>query len=227
MNDYRLNFFSKIENKYNIALKKDRCIILRYDARNTTKNKNINLLKEDEGSFAYALKKATEELTKKYNCLAYIASDEINLIILDTKKFLKYFKSNYAQEITASISQELSFLFHKNYKKNFIIFAGRAFSVYRDNINSYLIYRKHTNVSVLTVYYIKRYSKNYINFQNKSFLELDEIASKNIEGYNERTLYQKEGICYLNGNEYPIETILTNDLKLLIINTSIRIDDDI
>lgn len=210
MTKTRTDFFGKIEDKYNIALSKNRPIILRFDARNTTKNKNLNLLDESEGSFTYALKKTSEEISIKYKCLVYVACDEINIIIFNVKNFLEYFKSNYAQEITASISQEISFIFHKYYTKKFTIFAGRAFSLYKDNVNSYLIYRKHTSVSVLSIYYCKRYGN--INFHKKSYNELHKLALEQVDGYKNRTIYQQEGICYYKGFEYTIEEILQSNL---------------
>ena len=87
----RLDFFCKIEDKYNIALKKDRGVILRFDARNTTKNKSINLLDESEGSFSYALKQTAKLLSSKYKCIVYIACDEINILI-NNKNFFNLFK---------------------------------------------------------------------------------------------------------------------------------------
>lgn len=213
MKKTRIDFFSKIENKYNITLSKERPIILRFDARNTTKSQNINLLIENKDTFSYALKKTAEEISIKYKCLTYVACDEINIIIFDVKSFLKEFKSNYAQEITSTIAQYISFIFHKYYKNNFIVFAGRAFSVYEDNVNSYLIYRKHTNVSVLTTYYCKKYGN--INFYKKSYNELNKLALENIDGYKDRTVYQKEGICYYKGVQYTIEEILKSDFKKL------------
>ena len=128
----RVEFFSKIENKYNIGLKKNRAVVLRFDARNTTANSQINLLDETEGSFSYALKKTAEILSKKYSYLyIYVACDEINIFITDTKKMLSRMKSNYAQEITCIFAQEISYIFHKYYKE-FVLFAGRSFSVYQD-----------------------------------------------------------------------------------------------
>lgn len=219
----RLEFFSKIEDKYNIGLKTDRCIVLRFDARNTTKNKKINLLDESEGSFSYALKKTSKNFTSKYPYLyIYVAVDEINIIVLDSKKFLKRFKSNNAQEITCTISQELSFEFHK-YFNGRILFAGRSFSVYKDNLNSYLIYRKHTNVPTLSIYFIKRFST--INRIGVKFPDLDKYAIDNIKGYKERTTYQKEGLIYYKGMEFELEEILKyRTIENLTMNT-LEIDD--
>ena len=225
MKESRIDFFSKIENKYNIGLKRNRPIILRFDARNTTKNKEINLLDETKDSFSYALKETCKILSLKYQCLIYVACDEINIIIKDTKRFLKNFKSNLAQEITTTIGQEISFYFHQYYKKDFILFAGRCFSVYEDNINSYLIYRKHTNIPVLTIYFLKRHSG--IDIHKKSYLELDKYAKENLELYNKRTLYQSEGIIYLKGKEYSIEDYLTNNIKETIILNNKKKDLDI
>lgn len=227
----RLDFFSKIENKYNIELSKNRPIILRYDARNTTKNTKINLLDENIGTFSYSLKKTAKQISFKYKCLTYVACDEINIIIYDIDKFLKFFKSNYAQEITSTLAQEISHIFHQYYKKKFILFAGRAFSVYKDNINSYLIYRKHTNVSVLTTYYIKKYGEGNINIYKKSYNDLHNLAINKIKGYKDRNNFQKEGICYYNGLEFCIEDILNSKIEelntKLNINTTPIIDNDI
>lgn len=224
----REDFWGKIENKYNIGLKKDRGIILRFDGRNITKDKSINLLDETSG-FSYALKQVAKELSLKYSYLyIYIATDEINIMILDTDKLLKNMKSNYAQEIVTTFGQEISYIFHKYYKDRFIIFAGRAFSVYQDNYPSYLIYRKHTNKSVLTTYFLKRRN---ITVHNKNFTEKEAEAIK-FDDYNNRTLYQSEGIIYYRGKEIGVETVLkegienlSKTMKVSLINESIIKDD--
>lgn len=213
----RIEFFSKIEDKYNIGLKKNRPIIIRLDARNTTKNKKINLLNEAENSFSYSLKKTCEILTKKYSCMyIYVACDEVNIIIFDTIKFLKYMKSNYAQEIICSVSQEFSYIFHKYYKERFILFAGRAFSCYKDNLNSYLIYRKHTNASVLMYYYLRRIE--HLNITNMPFTDMYKYGLQNCENFTKRTEYQINGIVYYRGKEFSIEEVLTKTLKELLIS---------
>lgn len=207
----RVEFFSKIENKYNIGLNKQRPIIIRLDARNTTKNRNINLLDESKNTFSYALKQASKELSNKYPYfLIYIAADEVNIIVLNTKSLLTKMKSNYAQEISSHIVQEFSHLFHKYYKE-FIIFDSRAFSIYKDNINSYLIYRKHTNCTVLLSYYLTRIRN--VNIFKMSYEEMFDYGMKNFEDFNKRTSYQKEGIIYYKGFEVFIEDYLQSSLE--------------
>lgn len=224
----RDEFWGKIENKYNIALKKDRGIILRFDARNTTKDKSLNLLDEEHG-FSHALKETAKELSLKYSYLyIYIATDEINIMITDTNMFLKKMKSNYAQEVTGFFAQEISHIFHKYYTDRFVYFAGRAFSVYKDNFPSYLIYRKHTSKTVLTTYFLKR--KN-IDVFGKKFVERDAEGMK-FEDYKNRTPFQTEGLIYYKGKEFEVEDILVNgfeniskDVKLSLINENIVQDD--
>lgn len=218
----RIDFFSKIEEKYNIALKKKRGIIVRIDARDTTKNKNLNLLDEEHG-FTYALKTASLEFSKKYPfILVYTAVDEVNFLVLDTDKLLSSMKSNYAQEITAVISQEFSYLFHKYYDK-FVRFAGRSFSLYKDNYNSYLIYRKHTNVSVLTVYFLK---KNGFYIHKKTYNEMHKIGMT-IESYRNRTPYQIAGSVFYRGIVFEIEYVIINGINNLIKPQTIVFDDEI
>ncbi len=218
----RVDFFSKIENKYNIALKKNRGIIIRIDARNTTKNKNINLLDEENG-FSYALKTASLEFSKKYPfIMLYTAVDEVNFLISDTNKLLESMKSNYAQEITSVISQEFSYLFHKHYNQ-FVRFAGRSFSLYKDNFNSYLIYRKHTNTSVLTVYFLKRHK---IPVHKKNYNEMNEMGME-IKEYRNRTNYQKEGSIFYRGIIFDIEDVLKNGIENLIKPQTVIVDNEI
>lgn len=219
----RIDFFSKIEDKYNIGLKRNRGIICRIDARKTTGNKNIDLLDEKHG-FTYALKSACLEFSKKYqSVLVYVAVDEVNFLIVDTKRFLNSMKSNYAQEITGIICQEFSYIFHQYYDK-FTLFAGRSFSVYKNNFNSYLIYRKHTNKSVLTVYFFK--NKQKISVCHKSYKELDALGL-NIEEYKNRTVYQKEGIVYYKGLTFEIEDVLINGIDNLISPKTVIFDKNL
>lgn len=89
----RVDFFSKIENKYNIGLNKQRPIIIRLDDRNTTKNRNINLLDESKNTFSYTLKQASKALNNKYPYfLIYIAANKVNIIVLNTKSLLTKMK---------------------------------------------------------------------------------------------------------------------------------------
>ena len=213
----RLDFFSKIEAKYDIGLNTKRCIVIRFDARNTTKNTKINLLDEREGSYSYAMKKACKTLTEKYKYMyIYIASDEVNMIVLDSKKFLENFKSNNAQEITCTMAQELYYEFHKNFT-NQIFFAGRSFSLYEDNLKSYLIYRKHSNIPTLTIYYLKKYFPN-INRIGIKYLDLNNYAEKNVKGYTERTEYQKQGVVCYKGEFFSVEEVIKTESISLLYN---------
>lgn len=218
----RLDFFSKIESKYDIGLKSDRGIICRIDARNTTGNDNINLLDEEHG-FTYALKTASLEFSKRHSTvLIYVATDEVNFLIADTKRFLSTMKHNYAQEITSIISQEFSYLFHQNYDK-FTVFSGRSFSVYKNNFNSYLINRKHMNRNVLATYFFKKHN---LPFYRKTYKEMEEFGNK-IESYRNRTIYQKEGIVYYRGITFKIEDVIQNGIDNLITPTTIIWDNSI
>lgn len=208
----RIEFFHKIESKYNIQLNRNRPFVVRLDGRHITGNKQINLLDDSEGTFTYALKMACKRMSA--NFLIYMATDEVNIIVLDSAAYIKTLKHNYAQEATACIAQEFSYIFHQYYTKGFVMFAGRAFSLYKDNVYSYLIYRKHSNTNVLLNYYLKRELGMNIS-KGVSFKEYEELANER-EGFRNRTALQKEGIAFYKGFEFQIEEILTNNLNELV-----------
>lgn len=203
----RPEFFKNIEEKYiqNISIQKP--FIIRFDGKNITSNKNINLLDETYLSFSDCLKKTSLYLSNKYkNVIIYCASDEINICVKNPKEFLNNFDKNRISEILSILNQEIFFYFYSLYKKP-IFFIPKFLSLYEDNFYSYFIYRKHCNMNTLSIYFKKKYFPN-INHIGLKYKDLNNILSVNSEKYNKRTIYQTEGLCYFNGNILEIEDIL-------------------
>lgn len=205
----RFEFFSKIDKKYNLEIDKKKVICIRADGKGITSNKKINLLDEKKGSFSDSLKECAKLFSIKYqDSLVFCATDEIDFLFLNIDNFLNNYSSNRVQEFCSLFSQELFLEFNKIYNET-IFFKCTVFGLYRKNIWSYIISRKHDFVSNLSVYYLKRFAKNY-NRKNKSFLEINEYANNNVKGYKDRTLFQKEGLVYYKGKEFSFEEILKN-----------------
>ena len=73
------NYFNNIRNKYNTRASKSKPLVIFLNAKNSTKN-HINLFKESNNDFFFALQKSAQFFTKRYDCLSIFGTDEISFI---------------------------------------------------------------------------------------------------------------------------------------------------
>ena len=222
----KFDYFSMIENKYRTNINKYKPLIVRFDGKNVCGNDNIDLRSEEKGSFGYALKKTGEILSKKYDCSIYVGSDEINMICQRPNNIIVKFDSNSTQKIATLLVQDVFLIFNRFYKKKpMIFFDARCFSIPNDKILSYLLYRKASNINVLTNYFAKKELDAHERF-NLKLSELNDLLSKKCKQFNERTTYQKEGLIYKYGYEFTIDKYIKQYLSLeyIVENTNIPYD---
>lgn len=207
-------FFKKINKKTEIPLDTTRPFVIFLDAADTTSNTEIDLLNEKEGSFVWCIQQTCKEMSKKYgkSIFIYAVSDEINICVLRPIDFKAYFKnehSKYATELRDMILQEFFYGMFTRYKKA-VYFHCWYMSLYEDNLYSYLICRKHRGINAMTYYYIKRHaSGDFKNMCNgKKLNEVNKMCENSIEGYDKRTLWQKEGLVFYNGTICSVEDVL-------------------
>ncbi len=220
------NFFSDIENKYKTRLSSKKTIVARLDGKNICKNIEINMLDENEGGFAYALKNTTKILSWKHNTLAFCSSDEINLIFLDSSKIKSTYGNLDTQKVSSLISQDVFLHFNKFYTKDLIYFDNRTFNINDNIIPKYINYRKISADNVNTMYY----AKMYISGGNRYGLKKDELSNILYDmnsDFKYRSEHNTYGTCYFNGIEIDFDEIpnsVESQLELHSILTKISED---
>lgn len=205
----RFDYFKNVENRYKSKISLYRPVVIRLDGKNICKNKEINILDESEGSFAYVLKRTAKYLSFKYKCYVFIASDELNIVFGNPKSLYRHFKSVDTQKITSLIAQEVFYYFNKYFKKQLVYFDARIFVIPQDKFKSYLIYRRNCAMNVLTQYFAKLYlGKEYrINLKLEQIIE---NLKERCPEYDKRTSYQIEGFLYLNGDRYNVSDFINS-----------------
>ena len=71
------SYFFQLQKKYNMRISTKNPFVIRFDGRQITKNKDINLLDRYNGSFLDSLEKTAEFFSKRYHCFSIFGSDEL------------------------------------------------------------------------------------------------------------------------------------------------------
>lgn len=205
------NYFKTIEDKYKSKISVNKPVVIRLDGRHICSNKSINLLDETNGSFSDVLKKTCEYLSNRFSCIAYFATDEINLIFQKPKFLQMMYESIDTQRIASLISQEVFNYFNKNYEKNVydktIYFDARCFNIPEWKVASYIRYRRQCSKNVLTTYYAKQ-KLPYLNRRGLSLKKLEDVLMNKFMDFNTRTSFQIEGGIYSCGADLSIDELL-------------------
>lgn len=186
------------------------------DAVGVTSNKRINLLNEKEGTYVAAMKKVCEQLTKKYEneLFVYAVSDELSICVIQPELFLMHFDTNHTvfiEDIKDMILQEVFELFSRLYKP--LYFHSRIFSLYPQNIYSYIIWRKHQGCNAMMYYFLSRKSNLLSSARRVSYKSLEQVAVKKVPGFKERNAWAKEGLVFQSGKPYLVEELLTKQIE--------------
>ena len=207
------DYFKYLEDKYKTRLSHQKPIVIRFDGKGVTKNKDINLLDESKGGFAFALKQTALFSSRKFNCIALASSDELSLIITDTSILLKEYGSFECQKIASLIVQDISPVFHRHYEGLNILFDARVFNIPQNKISSYLIYRMNSARNIHTIYY----SKNLLSpaeRTNKKLNEVEMALDSILPDFKNRSDYLKTGACFYIGDRIDSQKLL-EQLKLI------------
>lgn len=200
------SYFFQLQKKYNMRISTKKPFVIRFDGRQVTKNKDINLLDKYNGSFADSLEKTAQYFSKKYHCFSIFGSDEISFIISEPNLLIEDIEPNdkttHSQELVALFSQYFFDYFNHFDTHQKIFWHGKCFSIPEGKVISYIKYRSSIIENVMVTYFAK---KNNIN---NDFNLSDKLARcKGILGYEE-LLGVKNGILYYDGDRIDLEKYL-------------------
>lgn len=202
------NYFFQLQKKYNMRISTKNPFVIRFDGRQITKNKDINLLDKYNGSFEDSLEKTAEYFSKKYHCFSIFGSDEINFIVLDPNLVIEDLEPNdkttHSQELVALFSQYFFDYFNHFDLHKKIFWHGKCFSIPDGKVASYIKYRSRIIENVMVTYFAKK------NNVNGDFNLLDKLAMcKGFPGYEE-FIKIKDGILYYDGERIQLDEFLNN-----------------
>lgn len=221
------SYFQRIENKYSMRVSLKKELVIRIDARNITKNRNISLLEKKANSFADCFERTVKIFTSKYNCLCFFGSDEANFIfdepilLLDSLNIDKE-KNARTNEIVALFTQEFFNCFNDLYNSDEKIFwHGGCFSIEKEKINSYIKCRSLVVKDVMTAYFLKR-----MMVKNAGRIKMEERIAINEQysGY-EKVKEAEKGTLYLNGQRIDKDGFLNGNIKVIELEEK-KIEDD-
>ena len=219
------SYFLQIQNKYNIRISTKKPLVIRYDGKDVTKNKNLDLLNNYEGSFINQLEKTVKYFTDKYHCYALFGSDEVSFIFTDPMLVIADLdkdKYNTSNEIIALFSQYF-FDYFNNLNKNIKIFwHGKCFSINQEKMSSYLKFRSKVIRNVMTTYFLKR--KN-IHMGNNKMEEREEFCKK----YPEYDILKEmqDGILYFDGQRIDLNEFYNGNIVNINKNLNNGMFDDL
>ena len=190
------SYFSGIRKKYSMRVSKKLPLVIRFDGKDVTKEKEINFLYDYNGSFTNVLKKCAVK------CYAILGTDEINFILPDPMPLLLDLDDecdNYSNELISLFSQYFYDYFNMFYKDRKIFFHGKCFSIPTEKITSYIKWRSGVIKNVLVTYVIK---KNGIKMTDEK-LSIKSGKCKELPEY-ETLKDMQNGILYYNGKRLNV-----------------------
>lgn len=194
----RFDYFKMVEDKYKARISYKRPIIIRLDGKGVCKNKEIEMLNEEEGGFAYALKGLAKFLSRRFKTLCLASSDEVSIIITDTNILKSLYEGDECQKISSLVAQESYVVFNRLYNGEEIKFDARTFNIHENRVKSYVKYRVGSAKNVCAIYVAKT-NVNYRERKGKKLNELEELLSDKVEGFADRSEYSKIGMGYYCG----------------------------
>ncbi len=207
------SYFKQIQNKYSMRVSFDRPLVIRFDGKDVTKDKSIDLLNYSENTFENALENTVKFFSKKYNCISIFGSDEVSFIFTNPIQLIEDLdndKYNRTNEIISVFSQYFFSKFNDIYSQKKIFWHGKCFSIKEDKLNSYIIFRSKIIENVLTTYFLKR---NNIKDAGKIRLSDKIKTCQEYEWYRENITKIQKGILYLNGDRIDIDEFLSGNIK--------------
>lgn len=206
-----ISYFFQVQCKYSMRVSLKNPLVIRFDGKNVTKNKSLDLLNNYKGSFRNNLEKTAEFFTKKYQCISILGSDEISFIFTNPISIISDLDKencNTSNEIIALFSQYFFDYFNQYNNKAKIFWHGKCFSINNDKINSYIKFRSGVIKNVMTTYFL---SKNNIRMGNIK-KEKRDIECKKTQGYETLEDIQN-GILYFSGDRIDINEFYNGNIK--------------
>lgn len=205
------NYFFQIQKKYSMRVSTKQPLIIRFDGKNVTKNKNIDLLGTYNNSFLDNLEKTVKYFTQKYNCFSIFGSDEVSFILANPMLLIEDLdsdKTNHSNEIISLFSQYFFDYFNNFDKNKKIYWHGKCFSIPENKIQSYIKYRSGIIKNVMITYFLKTKG---INLGNIKLIE-KENKSKQFSDYTILEEIQN-GILYYDGYKIDFEELIKGNIK--------------
>lgn len=202
------SYFFQLQKKYNMRISTKMPLVFRFDGRQITKNRDINLLDNYDGSFFDSLEKTARFFTEKYHCYAIFGSDEISFIIPDPKVVIEDLEpsdmTTHSQELIALFSQYFFDYFNHFDTHRKIFWHGKCFSIPEDKVLSYVKYRSGIIKNVMVTYFAR---ENRVN--NDLGLTAKVEMCKSIPGYDEFSKMQ-DGVLFFGGMKVDLAEFLTS-----------------
>lgn len=225
------NYFFQLQKKYNMRISTKTPLIVRFDGRQVTKNKDISLIDRYNGSFLDSLEKTAKFFSERYKCFCIFGSDEINFIISNPNLVILDLepsdKTTHSQELIALFSQYFFDYFNHFDLNKKVFWHGKCFSIPEGKITSYIKHRSNIIKNVMVTYFAIR---NNIN-DPKLGLEEKLKQCRALANYYELSDLEN-GILYFNGKRIDYEEFINNNNivdetteETFVDNTSIDIDD--
>ena len=211
------NYFFQIQKKYNIRVSTKEPLVIRFDGKGITRNKDINFLDDYKGSFSNCLEETAKYFTEKYNesyCL--FGSDEISFIFLKPMDVIVDLdpsdNSTYSNEIIALFSQYFFNYFNMLNEHYKIFWHGKCFSIKENKLTSYLKYRMGIIKNVMATYFLKKKSLKMGNHK----LDVKISKCKEFDDYDklEKLI---EGTLYYSGKKIDLkEYIISGNIVEIV-----------
>lgn len=203
------NYFFQIQSKYNMRVSTTEPLVIRFDGKDVTKNKELNFFDIYNGSFTDAFEKTVKFFTEKYHGYSIFGSDEVSFIFPDPMLViadLDVDKCNRTNEIIALFSQIFFHHFNTLYIKDTIFWHGKCFSIPSEKLKSYIKYRSGSIKNVMVTYFLKKRNSNPGNIKLEDKIEVAKKFSdfKLLEDY-------QDGILYYDGSRISQKDFLEND----------------
>lgn len=203
------SYFFQLQKKYNMRISTKTPLVIRFDGRQITKNRDINLLDNYKGSFLDSLEKTAKYFSEKYHCFSIFGSDEINFIINDPSLLILDLEPNdkttHSQELIALFSQYFFDYFNHFDMNKKIFWHGKCFSIPIGKVQSYIKYRSNIIKNVMVTYFAIR------NGINDECLGLEEKLKQCRAMPNYYQLADLEnGILYYDGKKIEINEFVEN-----------------
>ena len=203
------NYFFQIQSKYNMRVSTTEPLVIRFDGKDVTKNKELNFFDIYNGSFTDAFEKTVKFFTEKYHGYSIFGSDEVSFIFPDPMLViadLDVDKCNRTNEIIALFSQIFFHHFNTLYVKDTIFWHGKCFSIPSEKLKSYIKYRSGNIKNVMVTYFLKKRNSNPGNIKLEEKIEVAKQFSdfKLLEDY-------QDGILYYDGSRISQKDFFEND----------------
>lgn len=186
-------------------------LVINLDAKDTTKNKEKNIIEMYKGGFRYTLEQTARYFSERYNCLAIFGADEISFIFEQPMQLVNDLNSDnntFSTEIISVFSQYFFDYFNSINKEEKVFWHGKCFSIHNEKIISFLKYKSRLLQLLNTTYFLKH--KGVLNAGKLKLEQKLELCNSYPE-YNSQKDYQK-GTLYYCGKCIDLDKYLENKI---------------